>query len=71
MAFVETLAGARKNGSHSLLKSLSTRLALWKSRRDLAKLDDRQLADIGITPDAAQREAKLGLWDVPHTWHDR
>lgn len=71
MAFIDTLAGAYGKGSRPVLKNLSTRLALWRSRRDLAQLDARQLADIGVTPEAAQREANLGVWDVPHTWHDR
>ncbi len=50
---------------------LSTRLALWKSRRDLARLDARALQDIGITPEDARREAQLTIWDVPETWRIR
>ena len=48
--------------------ALSTRLALWKSRRALAKLDDRALADIGISRADADREAQLTVWDVPANW---
>ena len=50
---------------------LSTRLALWRSRRDLAKLDARALEDVGISAQAAQDEAKMGIWDVPATWVNR
>jgi uncharacterized protein YjiS (DUF1127 family) len=71
MAFIESLAGSRIKRSRPVLKTLVTRLALWRSRRDLAQLDSRALEDIGVTPEAAQREARLGIWDVPQTWHDR
>ncbi|MEP0962490.1 MAG: DUF1127 domain-containing protein [Roseobacter sp.] len=48
--------------------SLKTRLTLWRSRRALSKLDARQLDDIGITAEAAKKEARLALWDVPVNW---
>lgn len=32
-------------------------VALWRSRQDLRDLDDRQLADIGVTRAQAKREA--------------
>ncbi|WP_044025552.1 DUF1127 domain-containing protein [Roseobacter litoralis] len=48
--------------------ALSTRLALWKSRRALAKLDDRALEDVGISRVDADREAQLTVWDVPAAW---
>ena len=53
---------------HPLRLALSTRLALWKSRRALAKLDDRALTDVGISRAEADREAQLTIWDVPTTW---
>ncbi len=71
MAFIESLARPRVSRPRPVLKALVTRLALWRSRRDLARLDARALDDIGITPEAAEREARLGIWDVPQTWHDR
>lgn len=48
--------------------SIRSFLALWRSRRALAKLDARALDDIGITSEAAQIEARRGVWDVPETW---
>lgn len=71
MAFIESLVRPRVSRPRPVLKALVTRLALWRSRRDLARLDARALDDIGITPEAAEREARLGIWDVPQTWHDR
>jgi len=43
-------------------------LALWRQRRALAKMDARQLADIGVTRDQARAEAARPLWDVPSHW---
>lgn len=37
-------------------------------RQHLAKLDDRALADIGLTRAQAKAEAPLPLWDVPANW---
>ena len=71
MAFIESLAGSRVKRPRPVLKTLVTRLALWRSRRDLAGLDARALEDIGITREAADREARLGIWDAPQTWLDR
>ena len=51
--------------------TLMQRLAVWKSRRALARLDVRALEDIGLTREAAEREAQKGVWDVPQTWLDR
>lgn len=43
-----------------------TVLALWglraRSRRELGRLDDRLLADIGIGPMEARREARKPFW---------
>lgn len=36
--------------------------ACRRSRRALARLDDRLLDDIGLTRDQAQREAMKGCW---------
>ena len=41
---------------------------LWLSRHALAKLDSAGLRDVGIDPEAAQREVAAPFWDVPATW---
>ena len=51
--------------------SLRSRLGLWRTRRALAKLDAAGLADVGISEDAARREASLTFWDVPDNWKTR
>lgn len=43
-------------------------LALWQQRRALARMDARQLADIGVTPEEARAEAARPVWDVPAHW---
>lgn len=43
-------------------------LRLARQRRELAKLDARQLSDIGLTAAAAKSEANRPFWDVPSHW---
>ncbi len=43
-------------------------VAVHKQRRDLAKLDDRALRDIGVSRYQAEVEASRPAWDVPHHW---
>jgi len=40
-------------------------LDLWCERRTLRSLDARLLKDIGVDPEAAEREATRRPWDVP------
>lgn len=40
-------------------------LSLWSERRALAQLDDRMLADIGVTREAIEIEAIRAPWDIP------
>lgn len=49
---------------------LTTYIAIWRSRRALARLDARGLDDVGISSEAAQLEARRGIWDVPDTWRN-
>ncbi|MEM8579333.1 MAG: DUF1127 domain-containing protein [Pseudomonadota bacterium] len=48
--------------------SLWRLLALWRSRRGLAQLDEAALRDIGISAADAQAEAQRPVWDVPAHW---
>ncbi|MBD3662660.1 DUF1127 domain-containing protein [Sulfitobacter aestuariivivens] len=52
----------------SLLHTFHQLIALYRSRRALAALSDAELKDIGLTADAAQREARRPVWDVPDYW---
>ena len=51
--------------------TLRQRLAVWKSRRDLAQLDRAALKDVGLTLREAREEAARTLWDVPASWTNR
>jgi uncharacterized protein YjiS (DUF1127 family) len=54
--------------SHSVLGRLYSALMVYRSRRDLARLDAHMLNDIGLTARQAEDEAARPVWDVPHTW---
>ncbi|EEE37660.1 conserved domain protein [Rhodobacteraceae bacterium KLH11] len=46
-------------------------LSLARQRRALARLDDRALADIGLSRSEAQTEAARPIWDTPDNWHNQ
>ena len=48
--------------------TLSQIAGLARQRRALAKLDDSQLSDIGLTRGEACREAMRPVWDPPANW---
>ncbi|MCU0829223.1 MAG: DUF1127 domain-containing protein [Tabrizicola sp.] len=50
------------------LRRLRAALALHRTRRSLALLDDHLLADIGISRDEAEHEATRRVWDAPVHW---
>lgn len=60
------LAGA----SHhvGLFHRMMDMVALYKQRRDLARLDERALHDIGVSRYEAEIEASRPAWDVPMHW---
>jgi uncharacterized protein YjiS (DUF1127 family) len=60
-------AGPSKTKSRVGLFAL---IALWRSRQQLAKLDETQLADIGISQASATNEAGRAPWDVPAHWRN-
>ena len=63
-----SVAAVRRPVLRRVLKALATARALRRQRIDLAALDDQMLADIGITREQAQREARRPLWDAPSYW---
>lgn len=48
--------------------SLFDMIAVWRQRRQLARLDDAALDDIGLTRDQALAEARRPVWNVPEHW---
>lgn len=51
-----------------LLTRLMEMFALHRQRRDLARLDDRALEDIGVSRYEAEIESARPAWDVPRHW---
>ncbi len=59
------LASACAAGAHHLWRGcqiIGWRIARQQTRRALAQLDDRMLADVGITREQALREAGKPFW---------
>ncbi len=69
MAIIDHIPSRKIALGHKVASpSLFQRLSIWRSRRALAHLDARALKDIGLTREAADREAKKMIWDVPANW---
>lgn len=52
----------------SLARTLVRWLNVWSERRQLRRLDDHMLADIGISREDAIREASRAPWDHQARW---
>jgi uncharacterized protein YjiS (DUF1127 family) len=52
----------------SLGQRFRAALHLRRQRRALAEMDDRMLADMGLTRSQALNEAVRPIWDVPQNW---
>lgn len=49
----------------SLMRRIALMLSVWRERRDLAALDRRALADLGLAPGDVARETRRPPWDTP------
>ena len=61
-------AGAPLRRRHSLASTLAHAYGVWRQRQALKSLDATRLADLGLTRDQAQAEARRPLWDAPRSW---
>lgn len=59
---------ATRAGLPGIIKRIAILLAVRRTRNDLARLTDTQLADIGLTRDAVETELQRPVWDVPANW---
>ncbi|WP_170161971.1 DUF1127 domain-containing protein [Paracoccus siganidrum] len=50
------------------LARVLTMFDVRRTRIELARLDDSQLHDIGLTRDQVQAELERPVWDVPANW---
>lgn len=46
-------------------RTIRTAVTLWSERRELSRLDDRMLHDIGLTREDMLQEAGRAPWDIP------
>ena len=53
---------------YGIVEMILCGLSVWSQRRALARLDADRLADLGIDPEEALREAKKPIWDAPIGW---
>ena len=51
---------------HGFLKHLATAYAVSMERRQLLKLTDSQLADIGVTRSQVLEESRRAFFDIPN-----
>lgn len=78
MSAMDLLIGSRRSRS-SLLSSLlifvARRMVLWihafRSRKQLSRLSEAALADIGMTREQAVHEASRPFWDILDSADDR
>ena len=47
------------------VRRFATALQIARERRQLGQLDDRMLADLGLSEGDATREASRPIWDIP------
>jgi uncharacterized protein YjiS (DUF1127 family) len=67
-AFAAESIPARRSARQGWLNRVLTMIAVGRSRRKLAALDDHLLRDIGLTRAEAQTEGQRPAWDAPAGW---
>ena len=66
ISFFEVASPRRTN----MLIQLKTALTVARTRRALSKMNAAELADVGLTADAARREARRSFFDIaPQCMH--
>ncbi|MEM6492006.1 MAG: DUF1127 domain-containing protein [Pseudomonadota bacterium] len=55
-----------QDGFAAIREQLSLWISVSRGRSQLARMDDRMLADIGVTREQAMVEAKRPFWDTTH-----
>lgn len=56
---------------HRRRLTLGDMMSLYRQRAALRRLDDHQLADLGLSRSEAEAEARRPLWDAPRHWMER
>lgn len=58
----------RKPAKRSGLSLIKRAFSIRRQRRQLARLDDRALKDIGVTRAEVEAELRRPVWDAPQFW---
>ncbi|MEM6276788.1 MAG: DUF1127 domain-containing protein [Pseudomonadota bacterium] len=59
---------ARPARAGGLLATIAHWQRVARSRRELARLDADQLADVGVTASEVEAETARSFWDAPASW---
>ncbi len=63
------LVGPRRSApAPSPVARIASALAVWRQRRNLARLPDSLRKDVGLSVEDVHREAHRPFWDVPDYW---
>ena len=72
MALLDLTLSSRTSAQSTGLFGFALRAAqIRRQRKALARLDDAQLADIGLSRAQARAEGARPFWDVPASWRAR
>ena len=66
--YSQSAAHPLRTNRPSLMTRIASAVSLQRQRNSLARLDDAQLADIGITRAQAEQESSRPCWDAPDHW---
>jgi len=61
----DTMGVVLKKRLFALLDWVKQAFSVSRQRRELVRMSDQQLHDIGVTRDDAEREANRPFWDLP------
>ena len=71
MALLDIAPFRRWPRSRALFDLARDAASLRRQRDALRRLDDTALADLGLTREEAEAEARRPVWDVPENWRGR
>ncbi|MRU16790.1 hypothetical protein FDP25_15215 [Roseovarius sp. A21] len=68
MAYLPRTQATCAPHAHRRRLGLRSYITLWKQRRALARMEDWQKHDLGLTDHEVEAEAKRAPWDAPDNW---
>ena len=68
MAYLPRTQASCASPAHHRRPGLRQYINLWKQRRALARMEDWQKRDLGLTDHEIEAESRRAPWDAPDTW---